>query len=378
MRQISFWFTLMTGLVFAQVAWAETIQSPTGKQLIQLIEAEVPFEGFSASLDGSAVWPGYLYLNLLAGGKIVGHVEWTSLNHVNYLEGQITETGNFVEIEFVSTKVLVKGRAAANVRYHLVVLPKNDQLQLIGRWDHGDHRGPFEMTSTTAMQGTQSAFLGEHTVDELLDQQVSKQKEELFFKDAAIDWNISGFRDAAGRVRVFLNCRWARDKGNEGPSNGELRVILSREDPENPLLAYRMKRPDWKDLRNKLEFIDVRFSKSETIRIPVKPDNSARWVIAQGPEVKRMLVRLRGHRPPTDDFVQEINLLKAREFGYAPLKSDIHISTADQVKFLDRRMSLPMTPISHRNFDVAWKVAEYLLEGKEPPSIHEMITGSAE
>lgn len=268
-----------------------SVTSEVGQELLTTIESGIPFEGTSASLDGASVWPGYVFFRLDNETlEFDGHLEWTSLNHVNYIKGTITETGNYVEIDFTSTRALVKGNAATGVDYHLVAVMENGQPKLLGRWTSGNSRGPFEMTANPEMAGQQSSLLGGKSIDELLGAQQSDKggKPQVIHQNDCLDWKIDGFEYLNGERFVKLSCNWARDRLADGPSTGEMMIIITNADPE-PLLGFKHDHGNWEKNVSSLDHIDIYFSEDVQYSLPIAPQDNG-WAYSTDPAmVKRIM-----------------------------------------------------------------------------------------
>jgi hypothetical protein len=290
-------FTLLCLLVtaFAQSTVAvdakPSIKSEIGQKLLTTIEAGIPFDGMSASLDGASVWPGYVFFRLDNETlEFDGHLEWTSLNHVNYIEGTITETGNFVEIDFTSTTALVKGSAATGVDYHLVAVMDNGQPKLLGRWNSGNSRGPFEMIANPEMAGKQSSLLDGRSVDELLGSKQTDKggKPKIIYQNECLDWKIDGFEYPNGDRFFKLSCNWARDRLADGPSTGEMMIIITSSDPD-PLLGFRHDHGNWEKNISTLDHIDIYFSEDVQYSLPIAPQDNG-WAYSTDPAMVKRII----------------------------------------------------------------------------------------
>ncbi|MBD3402449.1 hypothetical protein GF420_06115 [candidate division GN15 bacterium] len=325
-----------------------------GQELAETVRAGIPFEGMTASLDGASIWPGYLFLRWDGTSPTFdGHIEWTSLNHVNYIEGTITETGDFVEIDFTSTKALVEGSAAAGVDYHSVALLRDGELVLLGKWSHGDSRGPFEMTAQPSMAGQQSSLLEGRSIDDILAGQASKKetgKPKIVWQDDALDWKMDGFEYPDGSRFVKLTCSWARDRLADGPSPAEMMIIYTNTD-DSPMLCYRYKSHNqWKKHMGELTHIDIYFSESVQYHLPVDPQDNG-WVYSTDPAMVKRIIN-------------------SAEKDAQYVDSDMIIETG--IKGL-LRGSMLTAHISTKGLTEAWIASGYFMKGEEPPSILEIM-----
>ncbi len=268
-----------------------SVKSELGRNLMATLEAGVPFEGMTSSLDGADVWPGFMFFRIDEHTLAFdGHIEWTTLNHVNYIEGTITETGDFVEIDFTSTKPLVKGNASSGVDYHLVATMKDGQLNLIGRWTSGNHRGPFAMVANPQMAGQQSSLLGGKSVDEILaDKPADKGgKPQVIYQTDCLDWKIDGFEYPNGERFVKLSCNWARDRLAHGPSTGEMMILVTNTD-DSPLLGFKHDHGNWAKEVSTLDHINIYFSESVQYQLPIAPQDNG-WAYSTDPAMVRKII----------------------------------------------------------------------------------------
>ncbi len=330
------------------------VESEVGKRLLRTIREGVPFEGVTTSLDGTQVWHGFLFIRLKEGSlEFDGHLEWTSLNHVNYIEGTITETGSFVEVDFTSTKTLVKGNAATGVDYHAIALIENDQVQLLGRWSSGHSRGPFEMTVNPTITGQQSSLLGGKSVDDMLANQADQEqagKPQVVWQEDCLDWKIDGFEYPNSDRFLKMTCNWARNRLSDGPSTGEMMIIVTKAD-ESPMLAFRYKSHNqWKKHMPELDHIDIYFSEDVQYRLPVDPQDNG-WVYSTDPAMVRRIVG------SAKKDAQHID-------------SDMIVYTGIQGLL---RGSLLNSNISTKGLTEVWIAGGYFMKGEQPPSILEIM-----
>ena len=332
---------------------AGSLKSEAGKKLIETFEAGVPFDGMTASRDESVVWPGKLFLRLKDNTlDFEGHIEWTTLNHVNYVEGTISEMGNLVQIDFKSTKVLVKGTAAYGVDYHAVVSLSDGQVQLLGQWSHGESLGPFEMISKPDMAGQQSALLGMKTFDEALaaqDAEVQAAKPKIIWEEEALDWKIAGFEYPNGDRFVRLQCSWARDRLAEGASPGTMMIIHTTAD-DSPMLAFEYERHSkWKEALPGIKTLKIYFSHEVQYDLPVEGQANG-WVYSTDPVVVRQIV------------------------GTA-IKNALNID-ADMIVYTGVKGLLGKELTAHisiKGFKEAWIAKDYFMRGEQPPTILEIL-----
>lgn len=330
-------------VVILQTVSAEPLTSMVGQNLMETINAGIPFEGMTASLDGASVWPGKLFIRLQDNNKFDGHLEWTSLDHVNYIEGTITETGEFVEVDFESTRVLVKGTAASGVSYHCVATLKDGQVELVGKWFHGQSRGPCVMGANAGLAGQQSTLLEGKTLDEILDRQ-TEDKLDLIFEDDCIDWKLKGYKYTKGGRMCRLSCNWARDRLREGISLGELVVVFS-DKLDKPILAFTHKSKQWKQVMDKITYMDLYFSREVEYRIPVQPNTETGYVMSTE-SIGKVLLSLR--------------------------KDGQHIDSDVIIEF-DPALQMGSTYISTKSFDTVWKAQRYLMRGETPPPMLQLM-----
>lgn len=353
MIAVALCLALGTGSARAQTA-GHGLKSETGLKLAEMIDAGIPFEGMTASLDGASVWPGFLFIRWNGdGSRFDGHIEWTSLSHVNYVEGTITETGDFVEVDFTSTKVLVQGNAAHGVVYHSIAALRDGQLTLLGKWSSGDHRGPFAMSVASAKAGQQSSLLGGTPVDEALAGQAEEAddgKPTVIWREDAIDWKIDGFQYPNGDRFVKLSCSWARDRLAGGATPGEMMIIVTNLD-DSPILAYRFENHiNWNKQMGELTHIDIYFSEKVQYHLPVAPQSNG-WVYSTDPAmVKRIIMS-------TDKDAQHIDSDMIVETGIPGLL----------------RNSMLTAYISTKSLIDAWTAAGYFMRGETVPSMIEIM-----
>jgi len=328
---------------------ATSLTSETGKTLITAIEAGIPFEGYTATLDGATQWPGILWIRLKDGTTdFDGHIEWTSLNAVNYVEGTIVETGDFVEIDFTSTKKLVAGNAAVGVGYHTVVELQNGKAALLGRWGSGDQRGPCYLAANAEKAGTQSALLGGKSVDEMLasaEAPATENKKELWFEKESIDWKVQAYKYESGNHMVKLTCHWARDRLSEGRSLGELFFILTDFDDTGPLLGFTSRDPKWKQGMADVRQLEVYLTQDVQHTIDVNPNPETGWAISTGP-VGRLIT--------------------------SAINESYHID-GDMIVYPVSDHEIRGVNISTSGLEAAWKATKILMTGQEPPPFYELI-----
>lgn len=330
------------------------LQSAVGVELAQAISAGVPLEGMTALLDGSTVWPGQLFLRWKGpDGSFDGHVEWTSLNHVNHVEGTITETGDFVEVDFRESKALVKGNASVGASYHAIATLKDGKLALLGRWSDSGRRGPFAMAAAPQRAGQQSSLLQGQTVDDLLAAQAAgqeKAKPKIVWQEDALDWKIDGFEYPGGQRFAKLTCGWARDRLANGPSPGEMTVVITTAD-DSPLLGFQYRNhTEWTKHAPQLTHIDIYFSQTVSYHLPVKPQSNG-WVYSTDPAMVRRIV--------------------------ASAKNDAVIGVSDMVvetgiPGLTRNSRLDAN-ISTKGLAAAWTAAGYFMRNEAVPSMLEIL-----
>lgn len=344
---------LNTGASLAQTE-SHGLKSEAGVKLAETIDAGIPFEGMTASLDGASVWPGLLFIRWKGdGGSFDGHIEWTSLNHVNYIEGTITETGDSVEVDFTATKVLVMGNAAHGVSYHSIAALKDGYPTLLGEWSSGEHRGPFTMSAAPSKTGEQSSLLGGKSVDDILAAQTTSAQAgepEVIWQEDAIDWKIDGFEYPNGDRFVKLSCSWARNRLAEGATPGEMMIIFTKAD-DSPMLAYRFENHiNWTKHMGELTHIDIYFSDEVQYHLPVAPQDNG-WVYSTDPAmVKRIIVS-------SDKDAQHIDSDMIIETGIPGLLRNSYLNAH----------------ISTKSLTDAWTAAGYFMRGEQIPSMIEIM-----
>ncbi len=332
--------------VISSADTAMTLKSETGVKLTEVIKGGIGFEGDAKSLDESQVWPAFLFLRLKDDGvSIDGHVEWTSLEHVNYIEGKIVETGSFVEVQFTASEILVKGQAAVGCEYRLTASLRDGNVSLNGIWTFGEQRGPCDLVSNPVLAGKQSEMLGGKSVDEMLAESrksARDNKPEVFYEDDVVDWKITGLRYPDGVHMAKLTCKWAREPLHKGPSLGEVFFMVSN-DNDSPVMAFRNRDPKWKQVIREVTELQVYVSRGNEFTIPVNPNPVSGWVISTRPAGRLVRAMINEH-----------------------YSEDIEISVNTSQKVVPAYISMS-------DIETAWEAAKYILKGQIPPPSHELM-----
>ncbi|MBD3258038.1 hypothetical protein GF377_06360 [candidate division GN15 bacterium] len=340
------------GTVATAAQPATSVKSDIGTKLIETIQAGIPFDGMSASLDGASIWPGKLFLRLKDGTlNFDGHLEWTSLNHVNYVEGTIIETGDFVELDFTSTKILVKGTAASGVDYHSVATLDNGRVRLLGRWTSGDHRGPLDMTADPDLAGQQSSLLEGKSVNDLLAGRAAQEdagKPEIIWREECIDWKAAGFEYPNGDRFTRLTCNWARDRLADGPSSGEMMIIVTNSD-DSPLLCFKHDHGNWEKNLGSVDHIDIYFSQQLEYTLPVEGRANG-WAYATDHQMSRRII---GSAQKDAQYLDSDMIIYTGLKGFTGNELIAHIST--------------------KGFKPIWIAQGYFMRGEDPPSTLEIL-----